>query len=80
MRGLKYARDVVRATLRYRLQKMGLGRQTSVAGAVHASEDAGEGAVRGSSNGSRLGPRPAFSTSDRPTRGSPNDFDSVGTR
>jgi glycosyltransferase involved in cell wall biosynthesis len=44
VRGLKYARDVVRATLRYRLQKMGLGRQTSVAGAVHASEDAGEGA------------------------------------
>jgi glycosyltransferase involved in cell wall biosynthesis len=45
VRGLKYARDVVRATLRYRLQKIGLGsRDTSVAGAVHASEDAGHGA------------------------------------
>jgi glycosyltransferase involved in cell wall biosynthesis len=45
VRGLKYARDVVRATLRYRLQKMGLGtRDTSVAGAVRGSEDAGNGA------------------------------------
>jgi glycosyltransferase involved in cell wall biosynthesis len=45
VRGVKYARDVVRATLRYRLQKMGLGgRETSVTGAVHASEDADQGA------------------------------------
>jgi glycosyltransferase involved in cell wall biosynthesis len=45
VRGVKYARDVVRATLRYRLQKMGLGRRaTSATGAEHASDDADQGA------------------------------------
>jgi glycosyltransferase involved in cell wall biosynthesis len=45
VRGLKYARDVVRATLRYRLQKMGLGsRDTSVGGVVDASEVTDQGA------------------------------------
>jgi len=40
VRGLKYARDAVRATLRYRLQKIRPGsRDTSVEGAVDESED-----------------------------------------
>jgi glycosyltransferase involved in cell wall biosynthesis len=45
VRGLKYARDVVRVTLRYRLQKMGLGsRETSVHGVVDEAEDEDKGA------------------------------------
>jgi glycosyltransferase involved in cell wall biosynthesis len=48
VRGLKYARDAVRATLRYRLQKMELGgRGTKVAGAERASEETEKGAHRG---------------------------------
>jgi SAM-dependent methyltransferase len=44
VRGLRYARDVVRATLGYRLRKMGLGsRDVSPAGVALASDDPDEG-------------------------------------
>ena len=80
VRGLEYARDVVRATLGYRLQKMGLRHRDRRRPVRHSIPTTPTRAPRPrSSDGSRAVSRPGSSMSG-PTSGSRDGCGSSGTR